>query len=131
VGGVNFAGSALIFLAGRVRRLAIRPSTHASSPPSRERRARILVNTPIQGSCANLYIRALNLIIPRLPPGGVELINLVHDEIDLIVPLGLERETKEVVTRGFEQAFKSLYGEQIAIRMEHRLGSSWAGGEKI
>ena len=32
--------------------------------PSRERRARILVNTPIQGSCANLYIRALNLIFP-------------------------------------------------------------------
>ena len=53
--------------------------------PSRERRARILVNTPIQGSCANLYIRALNLMVPRLPK-EVELVNLVHDEVDLLLP---------------------------------------------
>jgi DNA polymerase-1 len=95
--------------------------------PSRERRARILVNTPIQGSCANLYIRALNLIIPRLP-AKVEIVNLVHDEVDLIVPNGLELEAKQIVTQGFQEAFRSLYGDQLPIRMEHAIGPSWAEG---
>jgi DNA polymerase-1 len=98
--------------------------------PSRERRARILVNTPIQGSCANLYIRALNLIIPRLP-AGVELVNLVHDEVDLLVPCGLELEAKQIVTQGFQESFRSLYGDQLPIRMEHVIGSSWAEGEVL
>ena len=98
--------------------------------PSRERRARILVNTPIQGSCANLYIRALNLIIPRLP-AEVEIVNLVHDEVDLIVPSGLELEAKQIVTQGFQKAFRSLYGDQLPIRMEHMIGPSWAEGTVI
>ena len=95
--------------------------------PSRERRARILVNTPIQGSCANLYIRALNLIIPRLP-AEVGIVNLVHDEVDLLVPRGLGLEAKQIVTRGFQEAFRSLYGDQLPIRMEHTIGPSWAEG---
>jgi DNA polymerase I-like protein with 3'-5' exonuclease and polymerase domains len=98
--------------------------------PSRERRARILVNTPIQGSCANLYIRALNLLVPRLPGEG-ELINLVHDEVDLLVPRGRELETKQIVTQGFQQSFRSLYGDRLPIRMEHKIGASWAEGTVI
>jgi DNA polymerase I len=52
--------------------------------PSLERRKRILVNTPIQGSGADLIIWAVNQFMPQLP-AGVEIVNLVHDEVDAIV----------------------------------------------
>jgi DNA polymerase I-like protein with 3'-5' exonuclease and polymerase domains len=98
--------------------------------PSRERRARILVNSPIQGSGACLYIRALNLIVPKLPP-EVELVNLVHDEVDLLVPIGLESQVREIIEYGFKTAFSALYGDRLPIRLEHKLGPNWAQGTKF
>ena len=58
----------------------------------------------------------------------VEIVNLVHDEVDLIVPSGLELETKQIVTQGFQEAFRSLYGDRLPIRMKHTIGPSWAEG---
>jgi DNA polymerase I-like protein with 3'-5' exonuclease and polymerase domains len=95
--------------------------------PSLERRARIRVNTPIQGSCANVYIRALNKIFPRLPE-RVEIINCVHDEVDLLVPVGKEQEVKRIITEGFQEAFQELYGNQLPIQMKHYTGPNWAQG---
>ena len=56
--------------------------------PSREFRKRVLLNTPIQGGGADLQIRAVNKFMGRLPD-GLEVINLVHDEVDLILPTDL------------------------------------------
>ena len=52
--------------------------------PSFERRKKILINTPIQGSGADLVIWAVNRFMHELPE-EVEIVNLVHDEVDAIV----------------------------------------------
>ena len=52
--------------------------------PSLEFRKRVLVNTPILGSSANLLIRAVTKFMPKLP-AGVQIVNLVHDEVDAVV----------------------------------------------
>jgi DNA polymerase-1 len=94
--------------------------------PSRERRARILVNTPIQGSSANLLIRAVNYLYPTLPT-SVELVNLVHDEIDLLVPLGLEHTVRSLTDAAFRRAFNELYHNRttVPVKVEHKLGPAW------
>lgn len=47
------------------------------------------------------------------------------------MPSGLELEAKQIVTHGFQDAFRSLYGDQLPIRMEHTLGPNWAEGEVL
>jgi DNA polymerase I-like protein with 3'-5' exonuclease and polymerase domains len=94
--------------------------------PSFERRKRILVNTPIQGSSANLLIRAVNKIVPRLPAKGAKIINLVHDEIDLLVHEAQVEVVKEIVGTGFHQAFQELFGDRLNVKFAIGIGQSWA-----
>jgi DNA polymerase I-like protein with 3'-5' exonuclease and polymerase domains len=94
--------------------------------PSFERRKRILVNTPIQGSSANLLIRAVNKIAPRLPSKGAKIINLVHDEIDLLVHESHVEAVKEIVGTGFHQAFQELFGDRLNVKFAIGTGQSWA-----
>jgi DNA polymerase I len=96
--------------------------------PSLERRKRILVNTPIQGSAANLFIRAVNKFMPLLAE-GVEAINLVHDEVDLLVTEGTLSPTIQVVTQSFKEAFGELYGDRLEVKLEHSSGRSWGGSQ--
>jgi DNA polymerase I-like protein with 3'-5' exonuclease and polymerase domains len=94
--------------------------------PSCERRARILVNTPIQGGASNLLIRATNKIIRRLRCyPAVEIVNLVHDEVDLLVPVSLIEIIKQLVTTGFEEAFRELFGDRMTVKIDHKTGPSW------
>ena len=76
--------------------------------PSFERRKKILVNTPIQGSGADLVIWAVNQFMPQLP-AGVEIVNLVHDEVDAIVTEETLRPTVEIITRAFQETFARFY----------------------
>jgi DNA polymerase I-like protein with 3'-5' exonuclease and polymerase domains len=46
--------------------------------PCLERIARIIVNTPIQGSSANLLIRAIIYLVESLPVEYARVVNLVH-----------------------------------------------------
>jgi DNA polymerase-1 len=97
--------------------------------PSLERRKRVIINTPIQGSAASLLIRAVNKFMPRLP-AGVETINLVHDEVDLLVTSETLPKTVQEVGKAFDKAFRELYGTQLKVKLDYRVGSSWANGEK-
>jgi DNA polymerase I-like protein with 3'-5' exonuclease and polymerase domains len=94
--------------------------------PSFERRKRILVNTPIQGSSANLLIRAVNKIAPRLPPKNAKIVNLVHDEIDLLVHESQVEAIKEIVGTGFHEAFRELFGDRLTVKFAIGTGQSWA-----
>jgi DNA polymerase family A len=66
--------------------------------PSFERRKKILINTPIQGSGADLVVWAVNQFMPQLP-AGVEIVNLVHDEVDAIVTEETLWPTVKTITR--------------------------------
>ena len=44
------------------------------------------------------------------------------------MPSGLELKAKQIVTQGFQDAFRSLYKDQFPIRMKHTIGTSLAEG---
>jgi DNA polymerase I-like protein with 3'-5' exonuclease and polymerase domains len=98
--------------------------------PSFERRKRILVNTPIQGSSANLLIRAVNKIMPQMPRrGACEIVNLVHDEIDAIVHQDALENAKTIIGTGFSEAFRELFGDRLPVKFAFSAGQSWGDSE--
>jgi DNA polymerase I-like protein with 3'-5' exonuclease and polymerase domains len=97
--------------------------------PSLERRKRILVNTPIQGSGADLIIWAVNQFMPQLP-AGVEIVNLVHDEVDALVTEETLRPTVEIITHAFQETFARFYSvSPLTPKIKFSCGPSW--GETI
>jgi DNA polymerase I len=97
--------------------------------PSFERRKEILINTPIQGSGADLVIRAVNRFMHELPE-GVEIVNLVHDEVDAIVTRETLEATVDVITRAFQEAFAGFYpSSELVPKIKFSCGPSW--GETV
>jgi DNA polymerase I-like protein with 3'-5' exonuclease and polymerase domains len=90
-----------------------------------------LLNTPIQGGGADLQIRAVNKFMGRLPD-GVEVINLVHDEVDLILPSdSVLHPTSRVIRSAFEEAFAELYGTALVPQIKFSVGPSWGETKPI
>ena len=97
--------------------------------PSLERRKRILVNTPIQGSGADLIIWAVNQFMPQLS-AGVEIVNLVHDEVDAIVTEETLWPTVKTITRAFQETFARFYpSSTLKPKIKFSVGPSW--GETV
>ena len=91
----------------------------------------ILVNTPIQGSGADLLIWAVNQFMPQLS-AGVEIVNLVHDEVDAIVTKETLRPTVETITRAFQETFARFYPSSIlAPKIKFSVGPSWGEVEEL
>jgi DNA polymerase I-like protein with 3'-5' exonuclease and polymerase domains len=93
--------------------------------PSLEFRKRILLNTPIQGSCANYWIRSVNRFLPRLPE-SVEVINLVHDEVNSLVLPEVADQAIAIISEAFDFEFRRLFGDRLSVKMKSYLGKSWA-----
>ena len=97
--------------------------------PSFERRKEILINTPIQGSGADLVIWAVNRFMNELPE-GVQIVNLVHDEVDAIVTGERLKATADVITRAFQETFAGFYpSSKLAPEIKFSCGPSW--GETV
>jgi DNA polymerase-1 len=97
--------------------------------PSFEVRKKVLINTRIQGGSADLLIRAVNLFMNALPP-GVEICNLVHDEIDaILIDPGLVEPVTEIIRSTFRKAFAELYGLILVPSIKFSTGPSW--GETV
>ena len=97
--------------------------------PSFERRKKILVNTPIQGSGADLVIWSVNRFMPQLP-AGVEIVNLVHDEVDAIVTSETLQPTADAITKAFQDTFARFYpSAELTPKIKFSCGPSW--GETI
>ena len=93
--------------------------------PSFERRK----NTPIQGSGADLVIWAVNRFMNELPE-GVEIVNLVHDEVDAIVTGETLKATVDVITRAFQETFAGFYpSSELVPKIKFSCGPSW--GETV
>jgi DNA polymerase I-like protein with 3'-5' exonuclease and polymerase domains len=96
---------------------------------SLERRKKILINTPIQGAGADLVIWAVNRFLHELPE-GVEIVNLVHDEVDAIVTGETLKATVDVITRAFEETFAGFYPtSELVSKIKFSCGPSW--GETV
>jgi DNA polymerase I-like protein with 3'-5' exonuclease and polymerase domains len=93
--------------------------------PSREYRKKVLLNTPIQGGGADLQVLAVNKFMGRLPD-GVEVVNLVHDEVDLILPSeSILSPTSSVIRSAFQEAFAELYGTELVPQIKFSVGPGW------
>jgi DNA polymerase-1 len=98
--------------------------------PSLDRRRKVVINTPIQGGQADLQIRAVNKFMSKLPP-GVEVVNLVHDEVDAIVTTETLYPAIEVIRSAFREAFRELYGDVLVPNIKFSKGPSWGELEEI
>ena len=67
--------------------------------------------------------------MPELPE-GVEVVNLVHDEVDAIVTREKLKATVDVIARGFEETFAGFYpSPEIMPKIKFSCGPSW--GETV
>src|SRR5260221_7632584 len=88
-------------------------------------RKNVLLNTTIQGSGADLGIWAVNQFVPQLP-AEVQVINLVHDEVDLLVRKETLVLTVELITKAFRDVFAKFYPESpLAPTIKFSSGPSW------
>jgi DNA polymerase I-like protein with 3'-5' exonuclease and polymerase domains len=98
--------------------------------PSYEFRKRVLLNTPIQGSAADLLIYAVNWFFPQLLD-GVELLNLVHDEVNALATKDLLLPTYQIIAKGFDTIFRQFYGDRLPVKVSGYAGRSWADKNKL
>ncbi len=85
-----------------------------------------LVNTPVQGGCADGMKRALLLLAQRLP-AGTRLISTVHDEVIVEAPDALAEQTRALVQAAMIEAMAALF-PQVPIEVEAGVVTHW--GEK-
>ena len=85
-----------------------------------------LVNTVVQGSCADGLKQAMVELSRRLP-AGAGIVSTVHDELIVETPESLAEETKRLVEECMVQAMRELFPE-VPIEVEIRICSNW--GEK-
>ncbi|MCP5560198.1 MAG: bifunctional DNA primase/polymerase [Verrucomicrobiaceae bacterium] len=85
-----------------------------------------LVNTPVQGSCADGMKRALVLLASRLPREA-RLLSTVHDEVIVEAPEMMADEVCSLVRETLIEAMAALF-PQVPIEVEAGVCSNW--GEK-
>ena len=108
-------------LLGRLRRL---PDLRAKSFPVRMEAERQAMNTPVQGSAADLIKQAMIDLHRELASRGMRsrLILQIHDELLLEVPEGEAEKARALVTEVMEGALKL----DVPLVADARLGRNWA-----
>jgi DNA polymerase-1 len=108
-------------LLGRLRRL---PDLRSPNFPIRAEAERQAMNTPVQGSAADLIKKAMIDLHRELRRRGLKsrLILQIHDELLLEVPENEAEEAKELVRRIMEGALAL----DVPLVVDARLGTTWA-----
>ena len=108
-------------LLGRLRRL---PDLRSKNPPVRMEAERQAMNTPVQGSAADLIKRAMIDLHRRLAESGMRsrLVLQIHDELLLEVEEAEAEDAKKLVTEVMEGALAL----DVPLVADARLGRNWA-----
>jgi DNA polymerase-1 len=85
-----------------------------------------LVNTPVQGGCADGMKRALVQLAGALPPSA-RIISTVHDEIIVEAPEGDAESVRRTVQTVMIESMAALF-QQVRVEVEANVCASW--GEK-
>ncbi|MBU6303613.1 MAG: hypothetical protein KGS60_18865, partial [Verrucomicrobia bacterium] len=85
-----------------------------------------LVNTPVQGGCADGMKRAIVLVAERLPEES-RILSTVHDELIVEAPESQADAVRELVTHTMREAMEALFPE-VPIEVEAGTCNHW--GEK-
>ena len=87
---------------------------------------KVYLNTPIQGTGADLLLRAIGQLYPSLQHFEAHLVMVVHDEIILEVPTNHAVHVKEVLEKVMIEAFTFMYPEACTKGLvEAKIGNSW------
>ncbi|MDR7509126.1 MAG: DNA polymerase I [Armatimonadota bacterium] len=112
-----------------LRRRRYIPEVHTRNRPIREAAERTAINTPIQGSSADIIKKAMvdlfRQVLPRYP--GALMILQIHDELLFEAPAadvpGLAREVREVMERTYPLA--------VPLRVDLKAGPNWRDMEPL
>jgi DNA polymerase-1 len=111
---------------GRRRYLA---DFNSPNPQAKEFAMRQAVNTPIQGSCADLIKVAMVHIYDEFKKEGLEsqLIMQIHDELVFDLPKDELKAVSQIVKRNMEQGIKL----SVPIEVNLQYGKNWAKLEDV
>lgn len=84
-----------------------------------------LLNTPVQGTAADIAKKAMGLLAPRVKKLSGSIIATVHDEILLEVPEERALEAAELLKQTMEEA-GAYYLRQVPVIAETTIADSWA-----
>jgi len=82
-----------------------------------------LVNTPVQGGCADGMKRAIVLLAARLPQGA-HIISTVHDELIVEANDSAANGVKEIMESTMREAMAELF-PQVSIEVEAKVCKAW------
>ncbi|UCC94297.1 MAG: hypothetical protein JSW40_05660, partial [Candidatus Omnitrophota bacterium] len=111
---------------GRRRHL---PDFKSPNPQLREFAHRQAINTPIQGSCADLIKLAMVRIYNELKKKKLraQLIIQIHDELVFDLPRDQLKEVAEIVKRNMEESIRL----SVPIRVNLKVGKNWAEMKEV
>lgn len=105
------------------------PEVHTRNRPIREAAERTAINTPIQGSSADIIKKAMvdlaRDVLPRFPKARMTL--QVHDELLFEVPPAAVQDLAADVRRVMAQAFPL----KVPLRVDTKVGSNWRDMEPL
>lgn len=84
-----------------------------------------LLNTPVQGTAADIVKKALGMLVPVTKRLGGSIIATVHDEILLEVPEAEAREAARELKSAMEAA-GAYYLKKVPVVAETLIADSWA-----
>lgn len=94
-----------------------------SKPPATE-----LLNTPVQGTAADINKKALALLPEALIGTGAKIVSTVHDEIILEMPQESARQAALILKETMEKAGRQ-YLRQVPVVVDVSIADSWAEKE--
>lgn len=83
------------------------------------------LNSPVQGTGADILKQALVLLFPALRVLGARIVGIVHDEILVEAPLTQAKAVRQIVTATMEQATREFLPD-VPCPVDARIASSWA-----
>ncbi|MBS1962404.1 MAG: DNA polymerase I, partial [Bdellovibrionales bacterium] len=101
---------------------------NAKNPALRASAERMAMNTPIQGTAADLMKLAMIRIDEALTKGGLaaKFIIQVHDEVVIDTPKSEVEQVKKLVADCMERAFEGVVKIDIPLRVNVATGATWA-----
>jgi DNA polymerase-1 len=84
-----------------------------------------LLNTPVQGTAADIIKKALVLLNPRLNGTGALIVGCVHDEIILETPIEIADEIALILKQIMEEA-AGIFLKLVPVEADVMITNSWA-----
>ncbi|RMF52621.1 MAG: DNA polymerase I, partial [Bacteroidetes bacterium] len=98
------------------------PHIHSRNKAQRAEAERLAINTPIQGTAADLIKLAMIRLAQKLPPPA-HLLLQIHDELLWEMPASLVGEVAPLIIQEMAQALPLPHG--VPVEVEVKVGPNW------